>query len=169
MARPRDVRLTPERTGCVHSMEAGCLIIDRTCRLKLLVLKASRIEIVSSWTVQGRKEHFRELMCYMYTKRSDELLSELLPAPPPSAAQGQDAMDRYARSLAREYERAELLKRMSRVQGVWRNACAIGVFDDGLWSMLDLAWDVYGKAVTTNVPDRPTPEWDGSLQGLSFR
>ncbi|KAH9834821.1 uncharacterized protein C8Q71DRAFT_766553 [Rhodofomes roseus] len=114
-------------------------------------------------------EHFRELMCYMYTKRSDELLSELLPAPPPSAAQGQDAMDRYARSLAREYKRAELLKRMSRVQGVWRNACAIGVFDDGLWSMLDLAWDVYGKAVTTNVPDRPTPEWDGSLQGLSFR
>ncbi|KAH9931528.1 uncharacterized protein B0H18DRAFT_872199, partial [Fomitopsis serialis] len=114
-------------------------------------------------------EHFRELMCYMYTKRADELLSELLPAPPPSATQGQDAMDRYARSLAREYERADLLKRMSRVQGVWRNACALGVFDDGLWGMLDLAWDVYGKAVMTDVPDKATPVWEPSLQSVSFR
>ncbi|KZT64117.1 hypothetical protein DAEQUDRAFT_679161 [Daedalea quercina L-15889] len=114
-------------------------------------------------------EHFRELLCYMYTKRADELLSELLPAPPPSAAQGQDAMDRYARSLAREHERADLLQRMARVQGVWRNACALGVFDDGLWAMIDLAWDVYGKAVATDVPGRPTPVWDSSLKTLSFR
>ncbi|EPT01954.1 hypothetical protein FOMPIDRAFT_141772 [Fomitopsis schrenkii] len=112
-------------------------------------------------------EAFRELLCYIYTKRADELLAELLPAPPPSAVQGQDALDRYARSLAGGIPRGELVRRMARVQGVWRNACALGVFDDGLWSMLDLAWDVYGKAVVANVPGRPAPVWDGSLAGLS--
>lgn len=112
-------------------------------------------------------EAFRELLCYIYTKRADELLAELLPTPPPSAVQGQDALDRYARSLAGGIARGELLQRMARVQGVWRNACALGVFDDGLWSMLDLAWDVYAKAVVVNVPGRPVPAWDGSLAGLS--
>ena len=112
-------------------------------------------------------EAFRELLCYIYTKRADELLAELLPAPPPSAVHGQDALDRYARSLAGSIARGELMRRMARVQGVWRNACALGVFDDGLWAMLDLAWDVYAKAVVANVPGRPAPVWDGSLAGLS--
>lgn len=111
---------------------------------------------------------FRELLCYLYTKRADALAAELLPVPPPSAAQGSDAMDRFARSLASELPRIELLKRMAHVQGVWRNACALGVFDDGLWAALDMAWDVYGKAVTTNAPGEPLPVWEESLRSLSF-
>lgn len=43
------------------------------------------------------------------------------------------------------------------------------MFDNGLWGMLDLAWDVYGKAVMTDVPDKATPAWEPSLQSLSFR
>ncbi|EPS98205.1 hypothetical protein FOMPIDRAFT_1127030 [Fomitopsis schrenkii] len=111
---------------------------------------------------------FRELLCYLYTKRADELAAELLPVPPPSAAAGDDAMDRFARSLASELPRVELLQRMAHVRGVWRNACALGVFDDGLWAALDMAWDVYGKAVATNVPGEPLPVWEESLRSLSF-
>ena len=111
---------------------------------------------------------FRELLCYLYTKRADALAAELLPTPPPSAMQGADATDRFARSLAQDLSRVELLHRMAHVQGVWRNACALGVFDDGLWAALDLAWDVYGKAITTNFPGEPLPVWDESLRSLSF-
>lgn len=28
------------------------------------------------------------------------------------------------------------------INGVWRNACALGVFDAELWSVMDLAWEV---------------------------
>jgi len=33
------------------------------------------------------------------------------------------------------------------VHGLWRNVCALGVFDDNLWNAMDLAWEVLLTAI----------------------
>ena len=29
-----------------------------------------------------------------------------------------------------------------RVNGLWRNVCALGIFDSGIWETIDTAWEV---------------------------
>jgi hypothetical protein len=38
------------------------------------------------------------------------------------------------------------MHRVVTITGIWKNACALGIFDDGLWDTLDLAWDILMEA-----------------------
>jgi hypothetical protein len=93
---------------------------------------------------------------YLYTKRSDLLLRSLLPVIPPTpinvytspdetpeeaARQLQNALS-FARQLAATYTPHALLQYTMRVNGLWRNVCALGIFDSGIWEIIDTAWEV---------------------------
>lgn len=64
---------------------------------------------------------FPMLQAYLYTKRTDILLSSLLTSK----------------------------SRLATVTGLWRNTCVLGVADEGLWNVLDIAWaSVVGSTST---------------------
>ncbi|KZT28287.1 hypothetical protein NEOLEDRAFT_1058834 [Neolentinus lepideus HHB14362 ss-1] len=95
---------------------------------------------------------FPVLSSYLYTKRTDALLAALLPAPPASLTapdldetvpddffQAQKVA--YAHRVGASIPARALLKNAMVINGVWRNVCALGVFDDRLWTAMDFAWD----------------------------
>ncbi|TFK52989.1 hypothetical protein OE88DRAFT_1656745 [Heliocybe sulcata] len=99
---------------------------------------------------------FPILSSYLYTKRVDILLSALLPAPPASLSGplGLTSVDEtipddffkaqkiaYAHQVSKTFTARALLQNAMVINGVWRNVCALGVFDDRLWSAMDFAWD----------------------------
>ncbi len=45
-----------------------------------------------------------------------------------------------------------LLKRIATVNGLWRNVCELGVFDDELWTTMDVAWEVLVAALAAAGP-----------------
>ncbi|KAI0050342.1 hypothetical protein FA95DRAFT_1487496 [Auriscalpium vulgare] len=104
---------------------------------------------------------FPHLSAYLYGKRADVLLASLLPcAPPAFDKSGTDedrqraAIKQFASKLAATYTPHALLQHAMRVNGLWRNACVLGVFDDALWATIDLAWEVllYALAIATGNP-----------------
>jgi hypothetical protein len=108
-------------------------------------------------------ETFPHLSAYLYTKRTDLLLTALLPCPPPptllpafasfpfltpapaqeqDSAPGPEALQQFAAHLGTTYTPAALLRALGRVGGVWRNMCALGVYEAGLWGAVEGAWEV---------------------------
>ncbi|KAJ7216481.1 hypothetical protein GGX14DRAFT_604878 [Mycena pura] len=91
---------------------------------------------------------FAPLAAFLYTKRADQLLKALLPAPPPAAlgsgsGSGSDTERRgFAARLAATYTGQALMDHALRVYGLWQNACVLGVHVDELWDAVALAWDV---------------------------
>ena len=49
-------------------------------------------------------------------------------------------MNQHAVDLGRAYDVQALLRYAMIVNGIWRNACALGVYDDKLWGAIDFAW-----------------------------
>ena len=83
-------------------------------------------------------ETFATLSSYLYTQRPDALLRSLLPSFPTTTP-----VPATTAALTQTLERAPssiLLAHALKVHGVWRNACALGVHDERLWGVLDLAW-----------------------------
>lgn len=101
-------------------------------------------------------ELYAPLSMYLYTKRADLLLRSLLPVVPPTsinvyaspdetpeeAAQQRQNVLSFARQLAATYTPHALLQYAMRVNGLWRNVCALGIFDSGIWETIDTAWEV---------------------------
>ena len=110
---------------------------------------------------------FPHLHAYLHTKRADTLLATLLPKlqtllPPASGSSSssssrvyseqfsKDAIPRLAQALASAaYTQGGpqgalglLMAHAKVVNGLWKNTCALGVFDTELWNMMDLSWDV---------------------------
>ncbi|KAH9947782.1 hypothetical protein B0H21DRAFT_691288 [Amylocystis lapponica] len=88
---------------------------------------------------------FPRLHTYLYNKNAQELLGSLIPTIPPSRASNEsDAIffARYSAKLAATFTPNILLGHALAVNGLWRNACALGIFDRGLWHVIDLAWSV---------------------------
>ncbi|KAF5384418.1 hypothetical protein D9615_003213 [Tricholomella constricta] len=109
---------------------------------------------------------YPRLSAYLYTKRTDTLLASLLPTPPPASLlqfpsspspspssspspeeQEQEQEHRkhlipYAHRLAQTYTPQALLQHALLVHGLWQNTCALGIFEDGLWDVIDRAWKV---------------------------
>ena len=101
-------------------------------------------------------ELYAPLSMYLYTKRSDLLLRSLLPVVPPTpinvyvspdetsedAARQRQNILSFARQLAATYTPHALLQYAMRVNALWRNVCALGIFDSGIWETIDTAWEV---------------------------
>ncbi|KAF5365222.1 hypothetical protein D9758_005422 [Tetrapyrgos nigripes] len=94
---------------------------------------------------------FSPLLQYMYTGRPEVLLRAVLPTMP--AEQFLDnPLDStnimaFATELGRTYVVNVLLENATIVHGLWTNACALGIFDDGLWTVIDACWEVLLQAL----------------------
>ena len=126
-------------------------------------------------------ETYALLHAYLHTMRPDTLLAALLPAlaasfPQLSAASSSAGSDklhyvaqfssehlmRLAHALAgTAFQRggpqgamAGLMGHVKVVNGLWQNACALGVFDAELWGVMDLAWEVVLAAMTKVVENK---------------
>ena len=99
---------------------------------------------------------FPYLSAYLYTKRTDYLLASLLPSPPAQLFNADHAtLLQFATKLAGTYTAQALLQHAATVIGLWRNVCSLGVFDDGLWDTMDIAWEVIltALAIGTGNPE----------------
>ena len=84
---------------------------------------------------------FAMLEQYMYTKRLDKLFSHILPVAPTPAKPNMPfplVIEQHAAELGRTYDVQTLLRYAMIVDGLWRNACALGVFDDRLWGAIEI-------------------------------
>lgn len=94
-------------------------------------------------------ETFSKLSAYLYTKKASWLLSALLPTGTltPASILSLDIdydspeLRSYQSKLRSTYHPCTLLMHAVTINGLWRNVCALGVFDDKLWEVLDLAWE----------------------------
>jgi hypothetical protein len=127
-------------------------------------------------------EMWTPLASYLYTKRVDLLLPHLLRATPPLQAMTlltslrglddedeksplvrQAIMQRYAAQLRTQLSPKALLVQVMAVNGLWRNACALGIYDENLWAAMDLAWEVLlgalgmltGQNIWASVDEEP--------------
>jgi hypothetical protein len=97
-------------------------------------------------------ETFSRLSSYLYTKDVSHLLSMLLPTgmlTPTSLLTLGDMLDadapevqQFSNKLRATYTPHALLTHAMTINGLWRNVCALGIFDARLWEVLDLAWDI---------------------------
>lgn len=104
-------------------------------------------------------EVFPQLSTFLYTKRIDYLLATLLSHPVPSALYTEDptservrsALQQCAGKLATLAPAHVLLSRAMAVNGLWRNACALGIGDEKLWCAMDVAWEVLLHALAIST------------------
>lgn len=92
-------------------------------------------------------ETFSQLSGYLYTKNAYHLLSTLLPTgigSTPYSLLGRDETEvqQFSAKLRATYTPHALLTHAMSINGLWRNTVALGIFDDQLWDMLDLSWEV---------------------------
>ncbi|KAH7912849.1 hypothetical protein BJ138DRAFT_1171679 [Hygrophoropsis aurantiaca] len=96
-------------------------------------------------------ETFPHLSRFIYTKRVDELYSSLLPR---STSTADPSNEGHSAALAAMCTSQTLLTHVMTVHGLWMNVCALGIFDEGLWHTMDVAWEVLlgALAITTGKP-----------------
>ncbi|KAI9452068.1 hypothetical protein BJY52DRAFT_1205788 [Lactarius psammicola] len=103
-------------------------------------------------------EAFAPLHAFLVAHRLDRLMANLLPVPPTmlagsragsaSAAAGPFAhvsapqVATYLSASAAGDKMSALMALTRTVSAIWRNACALGVFDRDLWAALDFSWEV---------------------------
>ncbi|KDQ08208.1 hypothetical protein BOTBODRAFT_118977 [Botryobasidium botryosum FD-172 SS1] len=131
-------------------------------------------------------ETFPLIRDFIYTKRTDRLLSSLFPlptppsstashffTPPPSPSSSGSSSpsspatpgattDTLSRALASTFTLQGLFERARSVHGLWANAVALGIADDELWRVMATAWEVVVNsiAISTGQPvqvQRPGP------------
>lgn len=96
-------------------------------------------------------ETFSKLSAYLYTKEASWLLATLLPTGTLTPASilsldyyidgNSPELQQYQAKLRTTYTPHALLMYAVAINGLWRNVCALGVFDDQLWEVMDLAWE----------------------------
>jgi hypothetical protein len=91
---------------------------------------------------------FSMLLNYLYTKRGDHLLSVLLPIP----ARGQKPqLKQLSRTAATTFTVQALLSYAAKVHGLWCNVTALGVFDERLSQVIEVAWEVLLDALAIST------------------
>ena len=101
---------------------------------------------------------YLRLASFLYTKRAEALFVSLMPpgtAPPTlgslSCPSDDDEVLRYSKVLAGTYTSPALLQHALVVHGLWQNVCALGIFEDDLWDVLDAAWRVLLTAIAVST------------------
>ncbi|TFK31714.1 hypothetical protein BDQ12DRAFT_671646 [Crucibulum laeve] len=107
-------------------------------------------------------ETYPQLASFLYTKQTIPLLNSLLPCPIPTNLDEEGQQQVYAKRLGMTYTVPVLLHNIAMVLGLWKNVCALGVFDHLLWDTMDQAWEILLNALavgtgTTIAVDEPTP------------
>ncbi|PSS34229.1 hypothetical protein PHLCEN_2v1739 [Hermanssonia centrifuga] len=119
---------------------------------------------------------FPHLHAFLHTKRADTLLVTLLPSLQSSLpAAHSPSSSGSSRSYVSQFSSEKLLRLAQAlastaysqngpqgalqclmahakvVNGLWKNTCALGIFDTELWGVMDLAWEVILAALTRIV------------------
>ena len=102
---------------------------------------------------------FSQLSTFLYTKRIDHLLASLMPCPVPHPIYRGDPtservrflLQQFSNKLATNYDTQTLLTHAMAVNGLWRNACALGIDDGKLWCALDVAWEILIGALAVST------------------
>lgn len=97
-------------------------------------------------------ELFPLISTYLYTKDAFYLFASLLPAgpsTPPSLLcldvdldSDSSEIREYCGMLRAMYSPNALFTRAMIVNGLWRNVSTLGIFDDQLWDVMDMAWEL---------------------------
>ncbi|KAH9077530.1 hypothetical protein EDB83DRAFT_2504056 [Lactarius deliciosus] len=93
-------------------------------------------------------EAFAPLHAFLVAHRLDRLMANLLPVPPAMLAASRTggasaAAGPFAHVSAPQVAYMSALMALTRtVSAIWRNACALGIFDRDLWAALDFSWEV---------------------------
>ena len=93
---------------------------------------------------------FPQLAAYLYTHNTLDLLAFLLP----TRVAGAHPLHNIGDGMAEAYNVQALLAHAMTVNGMRRNACALGVFDLGLWNALDVAWEEIIALLATKTDNR---------------
>ncbi|KAG6865591.1 hypothetical protein C0991_001140 [Blastosporella zonata] len=104
---------------------------------------------------------YARLSSFLYTKDVQTLIAALLPTPPTSplvpiseslsSAQQRKNVSCYAYQIASTFTTQVLLQHAMLVHGLWQNTCALGIFDDSLWDVIDAAWMVLVAAIAVGT------------------
>ncbi|KAH9060285.1 hypothetical protein EDB87DRAFT_1562111 [Lactarius vividus] len=100
-------------------------------------------------------EAFAPLHAFLVAHRLDRLMANLLPVPPamlagtragsasgPFAHVSAPQVATYLAASAAGDKMSALMALTRTVSAIWRNACALGIFDRDLWAALDFSWEV---------------------------
>lgn len=111
---------------------------------------------------------YARLSTYIYTRNPDVLLSSLMPLPPPvgiltpASIDGTPAVPlssdahrklviTYIYQIASKFTTQTILQYSTVVRGLWQNTCVLGIFDDGLWEVMDVAWQILLAAIAVGT------------------
>lgn len=101
----------PRKTYTLYPVHASIMTLHCT-QLPVLPTASSSSAVPVIPLRLPHAASFPVLQMYLYTKRADLLMSSL-------------------RSSS---------SRMATITGLWRNACMLGIADEGFWEVLDSAW-----------------------------
>ncbi|EJD43492.1 hypothetical protein AURDEDRAFT_185632 [Auricularia subglabra TFB-10046 SS5] len=129
---------------------------------------------------------FPIVQSYIYTKRGDTLLARLLPPVPgtppnPSnpatvtpgsrpqiTSDRSETMRNLVSALSDAYKPNTLLTHALTAHGLWSNVCVLGVHDEKLWRVLDLAWEVLMGALEASALKHPEDAIFGPAPALAL-
>lgn len=96
-------------------------------------------------------ETFPVLLTYLYLRRQEVLFDAFLPTEPPSEfindCTSEEQIISLAKNLGTKFGASVLLRRAKFIQGIWSNACVLGLFDEGLWAAIDSCYEVLLNAL----------------------
>jgi len=105
-------------------------------------------------------ESFGLLHDYFYTKHFARFLSALVPLPPTSLPSPDEVLTpeektrRVVQALSQTYTAGALLERLRFVHGLWCNVCSLGISEEGVWKVMQTAWNVLSQAAAmSQSPD----------------
>ena len=103
-------------------------------------------------------EEFSPLLAYLYTRNPVKLMSQYVPhigseAMRAAAATGtrKGQIGVYATELTKKMTCTAILKKVMALNGFVRNACTLGVSDQGMWAVMDLSWEILLTALRMSV------------------
>jgi hypothetical protein len=89
-------------------------------------------------------ETFSIILYYLYTKRMERVFAALLPIPLRGV---KPSIDQLSQLYAATFTVHTLLSHAAKVHGLWSNVTALGVFDDKLSRVIEVAWEVLLSAL----------------------
>jgi hypothetical protein len=143
-------------------LAANCAQIPRIPISRPQMRSSGKLTVPVMPLVVPHAEAFAPLHAYLVSHRLDRLMSALLPVPhsmlshrgaamrggAPSSAAGPFAhisapqVATFLAASASGDKMSALMALTRSVSAIWRNACALGVFDRELWTALDFSWEV---------------------------
>lgn len=116
-------------------------------------------------------ETFVPLSSYLYTGRAEHLFGHFIPCsskdftglftsdslsedPDQAAPTTNDLTTHLATALSKSLSPQQLLQHAMRINGLWRNVCALGIYDEDLWRTMEIMWEVVVGAMGVGDPLR---------------